>query len=195
MNKNEEPKLMSTITPMLTEVRSFAIKNSDEMGKATKYLSEANKILDNLTEDKEKLTKPLNEALKAIRAKYKPAEIALEEIITSIRKSMTSYQTTQKKLENEAQAKIADKVASGKISIDKAIQKLESLEVVANKTVTDEGSISFRPTPTLKISDPLAIPREYLIIDETSLLKALKSGAQVPGAEIEIIQVPINRRA
>lgn len=51
-----------------------AISDQNSLEAATKLLTELTVTLDNVTDDKEKLTKPLNESLKAIRAKYKPVE-------------------------------------------------------------------------------------------------------------------------
>lgn len=190
--------VLKNIAPMIVEIKSnpIVISDIDTMTKATEYLSQANKNLDALTKDKELLTKPINESLKAIRAKYKPTETALEDIIASIRQEMSRYQTEQIRIQKEEQDKIANRIGEGrgKIKMETAIAKMDSLPQVINKTSTESGSLTFRPTSTLKIIDPIAIPRKYLIIDEVALLTALKAGIVVEGAEIEIIQVPINKR-
>ena len=91
----KELSIIDKITPALTSINIPKIVDEKSMINATEILSQANKYLKDLVADKETMTKPINESLKVIRAKYKPLEIKLEGIIANIRNSMTSYQTEQ----------------------------------------------------------------------------------------------------
>ena len=191
---NKVPKIIETILPAIPKLEATTVKDTASMEKATEYMSKANKFLDALKKDREAITKPINDSLKAIRAKYKPTEDKLTAIIENIRSQMTIYQTEQLRLKAEAERKITDRVEKGTLKMETAIKKIENIEVPANKTTTDLGSVSFRATPRLKITDEKLIPREYLTINEGAIMNALKANITVPGAEIEIIQVPVNRR-
>lgn len=192
--KQNEIALSREIETLQNKKKNFTITGGPDMVKATEYLSQANQYLDRITTDKEKLTKPINEALKEIRARYKPAELQLSEIISSIRSSMSAYQTLQANLKKVEEIKLLGKIESGKMSLEKGAQKMSQLHEPETKTVTESGSVRFREDKKLKIVDLSMIPREFLVVNERALLEALKAGKSVPGAKIELIQTPVNNR-
>lgn len=196
MKKTQTKELTITkeINPLLLKAQTLEITSPKDMISATEILSQANKFLDKLTEDKEKMTKPINELLKEIRAKYKPNEEILTNIIKNIRLNMSTYQTEQLRLKRIDDEKIAARVAKGTLKVDTAIAKMEENQGPDQTIASDSGQIKFRTDKKLKITDPLAIPREYLEINEKEVLDALKLGKSIPGAEIELIQIPINSR-
>lgn len=176
------------------KAKSLEIANKTQMSSAVLLLSQCNKALDRLTEECEKITKPMNEALKEVRARYKPAKTLLSDTITSLRSKMSVYQTEQTKVQFEAEAKIAIKVAEGKLSIETGVAKIEALGSTHDKINTDSGAVKFKAIEKLKITNADLIPRAYLLPDEKLILDDLKAGKEVPGAILEEIQIPINYR-
>lgn len=176
--------------------RIAVIKDKDDMLKATETLSKLNVLMDRLVEEKEKITKPLNEALKEVRGKYKPVETVLESEIERIRNVMSVYQTEQVRLEKVEEAKIANRVGEGKgkIKIETATKKMSEIERVDNVVSSDVGTVKFRTDKILKVVDINLIPDEYFDLNESKLLKALKAGVVVAGAVLEDKLVPINNR-
>jgi len=182
------------IAPFINKAKSLTISGPKDMEKSAEILSQLNRQLDALTEDKELLTKPINESLKQIRAKYKPLETLLDSAIRAIRSEQSRYQTEQIKLARKEEEKLAAKVSSGYIKPETAISKMEDIKTPEAKITTDSGSLKFREDKILKITNHLLIPREYLVINEKALLDALKTGQVIPGAELDIKLVPINNR-
>ena len=193
---SKEIVIQKEIAPLVTKAERLTIKGQDDMVEATTVLSKMNKIIDKVTEEKEKVTKPLNEALKAERSRWKPIEDTYTKAITALRAKMSAYQTAELKRAKEEADKIAARVApgKGKLSVDTAIKKIEAIKTPEKETATDAGLVQFRATDTLKITDETKIPRQYLVINEKAVLAALKAGTKVPGAEIEVIQTPVNFR-
>jgi len=182
------------VSPIVQKAQELKIKDDESLKVAVEFLSILNKENDRLVEDREKLTKPLNEALKGIRAKYKPAVDILEKGIDLIRDKMSEYQTallTKKRLKEE---KIAADVAAGKISMEKGLDKIDNIKEVSNNTKTEAGSIQFRTDYVLEVVNKEEIPMIYLKVDESAVTKALKEGMIVPGAKLVEKIVPINRR-
>lgn len=110
---------------------------------------------------------------------------------------MGQYQTrliTEQKAQQDA---IASRIAPGKgnLSLDTAMKRMEAIERPVDKVETEAGSLKFRPMPRLKIISEADIPRSYMVPDEALIFADLKAGKVIPGAEIEIIQVPVNSRA
>lgn len=181
------------VSPMVATATQLVIKDSTTLTEATSMLSQLNTYQDKITEEKERVTKPLNEALKAERSRWKPMETTLTTAIDLIRGKMTTYQTKVTQEAKAAQDAVASLVASP-ADISTATEMLSEISTPDKKIITDDRSLTFRPTSTLKITSPLDVPREYLIVDEKRTLDDLKAGKHIAGCEIEIIQVPINRR-
>ena len=192
--KTNELAIIKEISPVVKKAQELIINSSESMSEAVVFLSQCNKYLDTLVADREKLTKPINESLKAIRDKYRPADTMINEAIISIRSKMSLYQTKQIQLQKEKEAKIAARLEKGNLSIEKAMAKIEAIDSPESEVKTLEGLVKFRESLVLKIIDELAIPREYLVVDEKKLLEALKTCKTVAGAEIEIKLIPINYR-
>src|SRR3990167_3021367 len=140
-------------------IEELIINSSESMSEAVVFLSQCNKYLDTLVADREKLTKPINESLKAIRDKYRPADTMINEAIISIRSKMSSFQTKQIQIQKEKEAKIAASLEKGTINIEKAMAKIEAISVPDKEVATEQGSVQFRESQGLKITDELAIPR------------------------------------
>lgn len=179
-----------------SDAKSLTIKDTKSMTEGTDLLSYLNKKLDAVTIEKEKVTKPLNEALKAERGRWKPIETILEEAIGSLRRKMSVYQTEQIRKQKEEEAKIAARIGEGKgkLKVETAVRQMEEIDRPDAKIQTDRGSVSFRTDKILKIVDATKIPRNFLLPDEKLILMHLKNGNVVPGCEIEEVQTPINSR-
>lgn len=184
------------LIPIVEESLKIKVVDDEGLVMATEILSRLNKLNDMITEEKEKVTVPLNEALKAERARWKPLEDSYKKGIEWLRGQAGAYQTAKLKKQREEEAKVAAKMAQGKIDINKAGDKLVKIEEESGlkKVATDSGKLSFREVDTLKITDENKIPREYLIVDEKKVLEALKAGKVVAGCEIEVVAQPINYR-
>lgn len=188
--------LQKQSAPIIERAQSITITSNEDMPVASELLSQLNQYMDRLTEEKEKVTKPLNEALKAERARWKPLEEAYNGAISAVRSAMTTFMTAEAKRVKEAEAKIIARVGdgTGKLKIDTAARKLGEIEKAPEKVVTDTGMVKFRTVQRLSITDTALIPREYLVPDEKMILDALKAGTAVAGCEIIEEQVPVNYR-
>lgn len=184
------------VSPEVKVAQALTIKDSEGMKAATERLSRLNQLNDRITEEKEKVTKPLNEALKAERNRWRPIEKSLEEAIDIIRNKMSVYQTAEIKRQREEQAKIAARVGEGrgKMKIETAVKKIDEIKAPEAQVATDSGMVKFREDKVLRITNESLIPRQFLVIDEKKVLEALKAGIVVRGAEIEIKMIPLNYR-
>ncbi len=172
-------------SPFITNATRIVIKDEKDVGVASETLSRLNIFNDRLKEDREKITAPLNEALREVRLKYKPLESSVGEAIDIIRGKLSIYQQQALKAQSEA----TEALKRGDISLEDAVSL-----VPTNKATVQSGSVTFKPTQMLKIIDSKKIPRKYLVADNDAILDALKEGKKVAGCEIEIIQTVVNRR-
>lgn len=192
------------IHPIVAKAETQTIKSASDMQKAVELLSTVNKQLDKIVAEKEKVTKPLNEALKAERGRWKPFETILESAISTLRSRISAYQTEQTRLAAIEAEKVASRIKPGKgnLSVEKGIEKLGEINTPTKAVATSSGSVKFREDKKLKITDLKKLQGyavrtqdwSFFDLNESELLKQLKEGKTIPGAEIEIIQTPVNSR-
>jgi hypothetical protein len=192
--KTNELTIQKQLAPIVDKALSITITKQEQMPEAVEILSKLNQFNDKITEEKERITKPLLEALRVERSRWSPMEKANQSGIDHIREQMSEFQTAEYNRKKAEEKKIADKLSSGKITIDKAISKFDKIEELQKNVVAQSGLVSFREEKRLKIVDINSIPREYMIPDEKLILKALKEGKEIVGCIIEIIQTPANFR-
>lgn len=166
---------------LVKKAQVLMVTTNAEAEYATEVLSRANKALDILTTKEEERTQRLKEELEFIKAPYIEPKKQLKEIIKHLRSQLGSYQTKS--------------IQQAVIEAEEGIKNFEDIKMPAVKMATPAGTLTFRPKQTLKIVDLKKIPKKYLVPDLTLLFEALRAGTKVPGCEIEIIQVPFNRRA
>lgn len=189
--------LEKQLTPIIAKaIKVVVIRDDKELSVATEVLSQLNQYADSVKAKKKELTDPANATIKAIKALFLPLEEKVLPKIEAIREAMSVYQTEKTRLAQEKEAEIANRVGEGKgkLRVETAIKKIGEIDKPLEKIATESGGLRFRATPRLKVTDITKIPREYLVVDESKTLEALKNGIEVSGAEIEIIQVPINSR-
>lgn len=184
------------VSPIVQKAESLKVKDEKTKKAASLMLSELNVQRDRVIAEKERITKPLNEALKVERNRWRPIENILDTAISSLRNSLSDYQTEEVKRARAEEAKIAARAGEGKgkLKVETAVAKIEEIERPDEKVVTDAGMVRFREDQILKIVDEKAIPREYLVPNEALILNDLKAGKSVKGCEIDIKLVPINHR-
>lgn len=191
---NKELEIKKEVSPVVLKAQQLEITSKLDLNEGVEMLSQCNKFLDKLTEEKEKLTKPLNATLKEIRSRYKPVEEVLNEAIGTLKKKMSVYQMKVVKEQEEAEVKIATEVAEGKLDVDMAIEKLEKIDSPDNKVNTEDGSVAFRTVKKFEIEDLSKVPIEYLEPNETMIRKAMNDGIELPGIKYYEEQNIINYR-
>lgn len=181
-------------TQIITKAENLTIATQDDLVVATTVLSELNRAKDAIILEKEKVTRPLLDALNAERARWKPQETKLDSLIIKIRGAMTTFQTALIQVQKKEQDKIVAKLEDGKIKPETAIRKLEALDTVDKKVETISGSVSFKTVTRFEVTDLSAVPVEYVVLNEVKVREALKEGKNIPGVRKFEEQIPINQR-
>lgn len=194
MTTNELTIIQKELSPLVAIATGLEIVDDVSLKVGVELLSNLNKYNDNIQETKDKVLKPLLEATKQERLRWKPVENLYEDAITSIRTKLSQYQTNLVKQNKIEQDKIASKVLSGYITPSTGVSKLEKLPEINREVPSESGLVQFAEVKTLKVTDISKITKEYFDLNESRLLKDLKEGKLVEGAEIEIILQPRNYR-
>lgn len=179
------------IIPEVKQGLALTITDKKTMELASDMRSKAKKFLKQLTDDKEKVTKPLNEALKQERARFKPFEDQANMVIKHLDKEMTRYQTAEDEKAEAERAKIAARIGEGKgkLKVETALNKFEQIDtpdtVVGNTQFVTDYEV-------ILPDDIMTLPVEFLKVEVrlADLKKALKDGVEVPGASLKTVKKP-----
>lgn len=180
------------------------IETPKDMEDAGVILSELNKIVDAAEEEKQKVLKPLNAARAAELARWKPFETYFKPIIEVVRGKISKYQTAATRAADEEAARIALRVGEGKgkLKVETAVRKIDEIDKPASVIETSAGKVKFREDKVLKITDMSKLMGfvirtqdfSFVQILDAKLKARLVAGEEIPGAEIEVVQTPINFR-
>lgn len=182
----------TTITPI--NHRPVVIQSQSDMRDATGVLTNLIRMEQLLTTEKEKLTKPLNAALKEIRDRYRPAEMKLGEAIAQVRIEMARYQTQALKDAKKNEEEIAKKVINGEMNLDDA--SVAIVDTIPTKSIASSegtGTVSFRKNDVVRITNEKKVPRQYFDINLTRIKEALKKGKKVSGAVLDVVQTVVSK--
>lgn len=191
------------LSPIAAKAEKVTITNPKEMKAATVMLSTLNGYAKTLKARKEEITKPLNAGLKSARELFKSPENKLEVAIDAIRAAMSTYQLEAERKAKEEEDAIAARVGEGKgkLKPETAVRKMDEIDRPDTTVSTEEGTVRFRTDQKLKTLDYAKVVAwcakyapYHLKFDEAAILKLLKDGKDVDGAEIEIVKTPVNLR-
>jgi hypothetical protein len=189
-------EIEKTVSPIIEKAEWLTIDSEHTMEIGAELLSTLNIQLDKITAERERVTKPLNEALKAERSRWKPIETILDEAVAIIRKKMTVYQTAQKAEADAEEARIAARVkpGTGNLSVATATLKMEEIERPAANVTAQSGAIKFVSVRVFEVMDLSLVPLDYHLANEVAIRKAMIAGIELPGVKYETIQRPSNYR-
>src|SRR6266404_1429530 len=91
--KDNLPVLQKEASPVLQKVLDLQITTPKDMEQAVTMRETLKRIEKAMKTDKEKITKPLNDALKEVRSRYAPTEANVSGALDIVNKKMSDYQT------------------------------------------------------------------------------------------------------
>lgn len=186
---------MKDITIYEEKANAITITNPQQLEGAAALLNDLNVYKDQLTAEKNKVMRPLLDAVAAERARWSPQEHKITAFITDLRGKISSYQTAEAKRAATEDAKIEDKMAKGKISLNTAVKKMTEVARPESEVATESGTLKFRTVKKWRVLDIKKVPLEYLIVDEQLVNQARKSNSPIPGIEYYEEQMPVSYRA
>lgn len=185
------------LTPVKRQVTTISNKAGDLMIDSQESLSQATDILSQIKTaakgvkaQKELITKPLNESLKAARDLFRPIEADLETAERTIKDKMLDYSNEVEEEARKKAAKLEDRVERGTMRTDTAMRKMDEIETVGSSVQGEKGSVQFRTVRAIKIVDPTKIPLKYLSNEKVlaAISAAVRTdvlnGTKVDGVEI-----------
>ena len=190
LNTGEAVALAEQQTSEIADNSRIKVTSQPTFESAKLQLQNLKKVEKFVTEKKEGITKPLNEALKNTRDLFRPIEDKLYVIKTYLNSQMLDYNrkllAEQAKREQEAIAKIQEANAKGEeVDMVKVTKKVEN---VVQKIV----QIRTMKIKKLRILDVALIPKAFIVPNEVLIKESFKNGIPVPGCEMYEEEVAVN---
>lgn len=188
MTETVESKELTTVrqqaSKALGAAETLVIASPDDMAAATDVLSKIKTVGKMIKERKESITRPLNESLKSVRDLFQPIESNHADAERIIKGKMLAWQDAEEKRIAREQLAIAKRVEKGTMKPETAVAKMENVGTVQTTSKGKIGEVSTRIVKKYRVTDESKLPREYLIPNMPKITEDLKSGRDVPGAEI-----------
>jgi hypothetical protein len=190
------PSAQKATHPLVEQAEAIVIKTEQDKTAASEILSKLNQIGDAAEEEKNKVMRPALDVVAAERKRWKPLEDMIGGGVALIRKKLGAYQTEQKRIADEAAAKIASRVGTGagKLKAETAIKQIGNIEKPTGKVAVASGSVEFMTVKKFRVVALGSLPEEYLLANETAIRDAMRKGIEVAGVEYYEEQVPKNIR-
>ena len=153
MIAKEDTKEIALVVKAAQELN---VKTFEQVMDAADVLYDVKRIGEKITERKEEITKPMNEALKSARAFFKPFEKQYEEAEAIVKDKVLQYHQA-----HWAENNVPDNTVHGM-----------------------KGKVTITERFTLEIEDADAIPRNLCNPDTERVKKALEAGLKVKGARL-----------
>src|SRR3990167_8873594 len=109
----------------VAQVAELKIKTDEDLTTATELLTNVKKLSKWLTGEKEKIVKPMREAMNAARGLFAPLEEQVEDAEKKIKGEMISYQTKKMDEQKRKEESLANRLEKGQLKEETVVRKLE----------------------------------------------------------------------
>lgn len=141
----------------------FVIQNDEDYELATTMLTDAKKQIKEIERRRKTVTQPLDQALRAFRALYRPTLKVYESIEQLLKKKISDYTLEKRRQEEEAMRQMAEASREGDFAKALAVSDaLKKAPVAKGVTVTEEW--------TYEVTDLSKVPREWLTLNHAAMV-------------------------
>lgn len=176
---------------------SYYVTDQDSATGANEILVEITLGLKQIEEKRKSFTAPLNQSLKEINNTFKNITEPIEAAKTALSQRLMSWRAAEQRRIEEEQEKARKE--------EERRRKIQEAHAAKGHQVSETITPVERPMPfavqdttrtrrmwTYDIVDENRIPREYLMVDKTEIMKAVSSGVRdIPGVKIYQKEIPI----
>lgn len=178
LSKKEIAQVETRVSPLNEAVISLQVATPADYDIAVELGGQIKTAQKFVTEKKEAITKPMNQALKTVRDMFRPFETSLDGAESLLKSKMLQF----KREEEKKRLAIEARVEKGTMKQETAVAKVQDM---TQKTVRSETGA--KATETFRIEyvivDVAQIPREFLVPDMQAIKQSFKEGKPVAGVE------------
>lgn len=199
MNEALISQVEGQVNPIIE--RAMAVSQVTDVGTeaaAVEFLVQIKKVAKAVDDQRTFLVKPLNDHVKEINAKFKPYLNLLDEAEKKVKDGMTAYRQSaefkaleEKRLALEQEAHLLVQEGDTKALQEVADAHKEASALAPKSVQAESGKAHFRTIKKFEIVGE--VPREYMMPDEKKIKAAIDNGANIPGINAWVEQVPVIR--
>lgn len=184
--------------------QSLVIQTNEGYSQAADTLKAIKGLLRQIEDARVRVTRPLNEALRAVNAQAKEASAPLLTSESRIKRAMVTYSTEQERIRREEQRKAEEAARKEREKLEAQARKAEAAGRVERAMELEQraatvvapviqreppkvSGVAMRSIWRFEVVDPAAVPREYLVVDEKrigAVVRAMKGDTQIPGVRV-----------
>lgn len=179
---------------MVAQADALFVESDDQQRQAVEMAGQAKKLGKALDEARKRFVAAPGDYVRSVNALAKELADRLVLIETGLKRKISTHQA-RVELERRKAEEAARKAAAelqAKVDAEAKAAGVETVQVAAPvipeapKVVrTEAGAAHQRKEWVFRVTDPAAIPRDYLVVDERAIREAVKAGVrEIPGVEI-----------
>lgn len=184
--KSDGEKALSTHKALATrtanEAGKLVITDQASYDKAVEKIAQVKQYIKDVEKQRKTITDPLNQAMKATNALFKPVRDQLEATEKALAGAILDWRREQERLEAEKQAELEAKVESGEMDFDEALDQASNTQQLDKTSTTKRGNVTIRTIKDIEVVDITKVPEEYFELN-ISRLRADALGNKAQGVE------------
>ncbi len=162
---NKETKPVSLMVSKSEKL--VLVKTDEDVVKATEFLVQVKTKIDSLEEERQSYTKPINESLRRLNARFKELTEPLRTAEKAVKEAILSYRAKREDERLEEQARLQKKNGNSAIAL---------MDVLPDIIESKSGESRTSKRWVFEIEDEKKIPREYLKVDDEKVTDAISKG-------------------
>jgi len=191
-NKIDLTPIKRRVSAVVKGAETLAIETKENLITATDILGKIKLIGKEIKENKERVTKPLNEALRNTRELFRPIEDEWIEAERIVKGKMIDFNEIELEKARKKEEEIIKKAEAGKIDAKEATEKIEAI-VPQKEIKAKKSSIQFRTIKEVIIEDASKLPRKYLTPWMTVIRADALKGIKIAGVKVIKKQIVAGR--
>ena len=188
MIENKEIQVVQKqVDGLQTMVEETVVENNDQLNSVSDKIKEVKKVIKVIKFEMAKTIDPAKEIITATKERFNPFLEDCKSAEAGLKKKAEVFMLAEKKKEDEEKEKLANKVESGYMKHETAIDKMEEVPEAKKTAKTGKSTLSMRMIKSAGAIDESKVPDEYFIprqIDMVKINKAVKAGVVIPGVEV-----------
>lgn len=185
MKTEQEIKQLQQLTnEQVRQVDNLKIKNTKDLEVAKEQLKKLAQVKKEIDSKKTAITKPMNNALKAIRELFKPLETELSTADHNLRSKMYDYNEAVKREMEKKSQEVARQIAKEQEAGKDTTNILEKAEKKMASVIAKQEAIPTRKVKKVIITNENLVPRQYLEMNMVAIRRDALAGIEIAGVQV-----------
>jgi len=158
------------VSLMVSKSEKLALVKTDEdVIKATEFLVQVKNKIDSLEEERQSYTKPINESLRRLNARFKELTEPLRSAEKTVKEAVLEYRAKREAVRLVEEEKLRKENKNPNLALTDVLP-----DIIESKSGESRTSKKW----VFEIVDEKKVPREYLTVDKSKVDEAISNGVR-----------------